>query len=252
VNPRLIILCAALAFTAITPAIADAIGLDFPLWLRFALLPLSEALHYTAVVIHEPGHALTHWLFGEPALPTLDLEHGGGMTYAPGRSYALTAFIYALAAAGIFLLLRAHKKRVAIRLAVAVPVHAALILSGLDRFVSLIAGHGAEIAAGAVLSALPFARPDWLKRPIERCIALTAGLYLLERNLFMCLNLLLNAARRREYAMQKGIPGLGDYQHACDVIGVSVQAVAAGMGVATVAAALAALLYIRISRGSSA
>lgn len=225
-----ITLCALLAAVGLMPAVADAADADFPIWLRFALLPLSEGLHYMAVLVHEPGHALFHWLFGEPAWPTLDLEHGGGMTYTPGRSFALTAFIYVLAASGGLLLLRAERKRAAAGLAAATVMHAALILSGWDLFVSLIMGHGAEIAAGAVLIALALSRPDILAPLSERCVALTVGIYFMARNFFLCLNLILNAATRREYAMQKGIPGLGDYQHAGDVLGVPVQAVAAGMG----------------------
>jgi hypothetical protein len=242
-KPAAVIACAALALAALIPALADALDIDLPLWLRFALLPLAEGLHYTAVFIHEPGHALTHWLFGEPALPALDLEHGGGMTYTPGRSYALTAFIYATAASGMALLWRMKRRRAAAALGAAAIIHAALICSGLDLFVSLVMGHGAEIIAGGMFAALAFARPDVLKRLRERAVALTAGFYLLARNVFMCLDLMLNPARRREYAMQKGIPGLGDYQHAGDVLGVSVQAVAALMLVFALASAIAAACY---------
>ncbi|TAL37311.1 MAG: hypothetical protein EPN97_05645 [Alphaproteobacteria bacterium] len=242
--------CVAVSLTSLIPYASDIADLNLPIWLRFALLPLAEGMHYMEVFFHEPGHALCHWLFGTPALPVFDVVHGGGMTYSLGRSYALTAFIYALMFSGILLLARAKRRRHAAFLAAFSALHAILIYTGWDLFVTIIMGHGAEIIVGSALLAAALSRPDLLKTRAERCVALATGLHFFGRNALLCAGLLMNAAKRREYAMQKGIPGLGDYQHAGDVVGLPVEAVTAGMLVFLLAAGALTCLYVRRRRFS--
>lgn len=237
--------CAAAALVALTPYAAGGLGVELPDWLQILLLPLSEGLHYLSVAVHEPGHAFCHWLFGEPAFPTFDAVHGGGMTYSAGRSAALTAFIYFLMVSTLVLLWRASKRRAAVVLALFIPLHAWLISSGFDQFVTLVMGQGAEMIAAAALLAFGLARPDKLKTAPERAVALTASLYMFGRNAILCANLLLNESIRAAYANQKGIPNLGDYQHAALVAGVPVQAVAGGMAVFLLLCAMSAAVYIR-------
>ncbi|MEZ0224705.1 MAG: hypothetical protein ACAH83_09145 [Alphaproteobacteria bacterium] len=237
--------CAAVAFISLIPYTADIADLNLPIWLRFALLPLAEGMHYMAVFFHEPGHALCHWLFGEPALPIFDVVHGGGMTYSLGRSYALTAFIYTLMASGALLLAHAKRRRAAASLAAFAALHAVLIYTGWDLFVSLVMGHGTEIIVASLMLAAAFSRPDILKTRTERYIALATGLHFFGRNALRCMALLASAAKRQEYAIQKGIPGLGDYQQAADVVGISVETVTTGMLVFLLAAAALTWLYIR-------
>jgi hypothetical protein len=237
--------CVTVSLISLIPYAADIADLNLPIWLRFALLPLAEGMHYMAVFFHEPGHAVFHWLFGAPALPVFDVVHGGGMTYSLGRSYALTTFIYALMVSGILLLMHAKRRRAAAALACLAVLHVILIYTGWDLFVTLLMGHGAEIIAGSVMLAAALSRPDLLKTVPERCVALSVGLHFFGRNALRCAALLLSAAKRQEYAMQKGIPGLGDYQHAADVVGISVETVTAGMAVFLAAAAVLTLLYVR-------
>lgn len=243
--------CAVIALVSLIPYAAGITDANLPIWLRFTLLPLAEGMHYMAVFFHEPGHAISHWLFGEPALPLLDIDKGGGMTYSLGRSQALTAFIYFLMTSGILLAARRGRPRVAAGLAAAGVIHAALVYSGWDLFVSLLMGHAAEIIAGSVMIALS-ALPGRLKTPAERWVALSTGLHFFGRNALLCAGLLLYAAKRREYAMHKGIPGLGDYQQAANVIGVSVEAVSAGMLVFLLASATLTFFHIKRRRRLSA
>ena len=240
--------CTAVALLSLIPYTADVADLNLPIWLRFALLPLAEGMHYMAVFFHEPGHALCHWLFGAPALPVFDVVHGGGMTYSLGRSYALTTFIYALMASGVLMLTHAKRPRAAAGLAAFAALHVILIYTGWDLFVTLVMGHGAEIIVASLMLAAAISRPDLLKTTAERCIALATGLHFFGRNLLRCAALLMSATKRQEYAMQKGIPGLGDYQHAADIVGISVETVTTGMLVFLLAAAALTSLYVRRQR----
>lgn len=170
------------------------------------------------------------------------------MTYSLGRSYALTAFLYALMTSGILLLAYGKHYRAAAALAGFAGLHIALIYSGWDLFVTLVMGHGAEIIAGSVMIAAALVRPDLLKTLPERCVALVAGLHFFGRNALLCAGLLLNASKRQEYAMQKGVPGLGDYQHAADVVGIPVETVTAGMALFLLLCISLTVLYIRRRR----
>ncbi len=106
---RFILISCAIAAISLVPFGAKQFLLDIPLALSILLLPLAEGLHYMAVLFHESGHALVHWLFGTPAFPLIDTVHGGGVTYSFGRSTALLAGVYALMSAGVLLLLYAKK-----------------------------------------------------------------------------------------------------------------------------------------------
>jgi hypothetical protein len=213
--------CALIAVVSLVPYCADAPDVDLPAGLRGLLGLLSKGLHFMVALIHEPGHALTHRLFGEPALPLLNLEKGGGVTYSAGRSVALTIFVYAFMVSVLVLLLRKNLRRPAAGLACFIILHALLVLTGWDRVVSALMGHGTEMMAGSVLVALGWKREDILKTVAARGAALVAGFHFFGRNLLLCENLLLAPSRQK--------PGLADYYGAASMVDISVQAVAAGM-----------------------
>jgi hypothetical protein len=233
--------CALIAVVSLVPYAADAPDVDLPVWLRGLLQSLSAGLHFLIAIVHEPGHALTHWLFGEPALPLLTPEKGGGVTYNVGRSTALTIFVYALMISVLGLLLRKKLWRRAAGLACFIILHALLVLTGWDRFVSMMMGHGAEMMAGSVLVALGWKRDDILKTTAARGAALVAGFHLFARNILLYENVLLGQA------IERGVPGLTDYRHAAGLVDISVQAVVGGMIVFMLICITATACYIALS-----
>ncbi len=56
--------------------------------------PLKLLFAGFLVIVHEVGHAVTHWLFGRPALPTVNLLYGGGITLVFEQSLLVIGLIY--------------------------------------------------------------------------------------------------------------------------------------------------------------
>ncbi|MEO1403479.1 MAG: hypothetical protein AAFV72_19835 [Cyanobacteria bacterium J06635_1] len=54
---------------------------------------LRMLFHGWLILVHELGHALTYWLFGYPAIPSVNLLYGGGITLAMGRLWLLVWMI---------------------------------------------------------------------------------------------------------------------------------------------------------------
>lgn len=69
----------------------------------FALAPLKLLFRGFLVMVHEVGHAITHWLFGRPAIPMVDFAFGGGLTLHFEQSWVILALIYGAIAFLIFL-----------------------------------------------------------------------------------------------------------------------------------------------------
>lgn len=228
-----------------------------PLPLYLLLYPLSECFHYMTVAFHEPGHALGYWLFGSPALPLIDAVHGGGVTYSIGRSHAVLAFVYALMAAGAWLLAQRKMWRGLALLGVFALLHIALLATGYDYPLAIFAGHGMEIAvccwciARATRIESP-ARASRTENPLpkaERYITMIFGLHLMGRVLLLPLALIFVNARRMTYGMQKGTPGSADLDKFARELGLPMEG-AAWIMLAVFAVAMSATLVFIARRGA--
>lgn len=217
---------------------------DLPLWLTILLLPLSEALHYMTVVVHEPGHALTFWLFGTPAFPLLDAFQGGGVTFNFGRSKALLAGIYGLLAAFILIFALKRRWKHVLWLCAFAAIHALFVLRGWDAPLAACMGHGMEAIAGGwlVLRALDRHAPHSLA---ERYVSMIFGLHLWGRVALLALALNLNPMRRLSYGVQKGRPGSADIDMAAQFMGVQMETAATFLGLFLVACICATLALMR-------
>lgn len=205
---RFVAISAAVAVISLVPYGCDQFLLDVPLALRLALLPLCEGLRYMGVAFHESGHAITYWLFGRPAFPTFDTVHGGGTTYALGRSMALTAGVYALMAALAFILVRKKHLRALAALGVFAVLHFILLLRGWDAALGTFMGHGTEVLAACWCMLRAFSDKPLSKA--ERYVSLIAGIHLAGRVALLTAALLLHDMRRLAYSMQKGEQGSAD------------------------------------------
>lgn len=197
--------------------------LPFPLYLL--LYPLSECFHYMTVTFHEPGHALAYWLFGTPALPVFDAMHGGGVTYSIGRSRAVLFFVYLLAAGAAWLLAHRCAWRMLGVLGLAVALHIALLVTGMDYPLAIFAGHGAEVLACCWCVARA-TRPVNPLPKYERYVTMIFGLHLMGRITLLPLSLLTVDARRASYGMQKGRPGSADLDKFAHEIGLPLEGAA--------------------------
>ncbi|MEM8809960.1 MAG: hypothetical protein AAGF01_28415, partial [Cyanobacteria bacterium P01_G01_bin.38] len=114
----------------------------------FLAIPLSVMgflrmlFHGWLILVHELGHALTYWLFGYPAIPSVNLLYGGGITLAMGRLWLLVWMI--LGGLG-YLMYRCRRSSNALSWILTMTVAYALLAFSPwhTRLISYM-GHGAE------------------------------------------------------------------------------------------------------------
>jgi hypothetical protein len=224
--PSRLACCIALVVASLLAYGFEQFNFNLPFSLKLLLLPVAEAGHYMAIAVHEPGHAVSHWLFGIPAVPLLDPVLGGGATYSIGRSYAVVAGIYTLFAGAAVLALYKKRRDVALLVAAIAFVHAALLWGEWEPAISCFMGHGTEaLVAGYLLRRawLGWNRPD---RTADSFVSLAVCLHLAGRLLMLGIALNFSEARRMSYFVQKGFRGGGDLDKLSAYLGVSTQSVA--------------------------
>lgn len=114
----------------------------------FALGPLRVLFHGFLILVHEIGHAVTHWLFGRPAIPSVNILFGGGITLVFGQSLWLIVLIY-LGIAFLIYLCRAYPRLQGI-LVLLTLVYTVCLLTRTNTMLSTFMGHGMELVAIAV------------------------------------------------------------------------------------------------------
>ena len=239
---RFYLICSVLVVLFTVPYAAAQFVFDIPFWLRLALLPFSEGLHYMAVVIHEPGHALTHWIFGRPAIPLLD-RAGGGLTYVTPRQPVLLGIDYAIMAAAGVCLAYIRKYNYLAALGLFCVAHIALVLTGWDVVLALYMGHGAETIAACFF--LYRALVTLKSETAERYVTLIFALHLYLRTALLCIALLLSPARQAAYALQKGVGGEGDLYKIAALLKTDIEPVALSLLLFLLAGILTAAVLIK-------
>ncbi len=224
--PSRLALCLLTVVTSLLAYGFDQFNLYFPFSLRLLLLPVAEAGHYMAVIFHEPGHAVSHWLFGIPALPLVDAVSGGGMTYSLGRSYAVLTGVYVLFAGAALLALYMKRKDYALLAVAAAFLHGALVYTEWEPAVTLFMGHGLEAIVAGILLRRAIAGWNLQGRAADSFVSLAVSLHLSARVLMLGLGLSFSEARRLSYYVQKGMRGEADLDRLSSYLGVSTQSVA--------------------------
>lgn len=245
---RLCIYSALLAAAGLLPYAASQFSFDLPLWLNFALLPVSEGLRYLAIAFHECGHAMVYWIFGYPAFPLFDIVKGGGVTYSFGRSAALLAGIYVMLVTLTALLFHARRFRPVIFLTGFLIAHAVISAHNGGARIAMFMGHGTEAVAAAWCLIRAF---DARLKTTERFVSLTAATYLYGHVLLLAAALVTSPLRRMGYAVQKGERGSADLDKFAHATGMTVEGAAlllAGFTLLGLGAA-AAGLYCRKTGG---
>lgn len=239
---RLLLISLGLALLLCLPYIALYHGADYPFSGAF-MLPVT-ALHFAANFIHESGHAVMRWLFGYPALPALDFDHGGGVTTYGARSPLLLGAVWAGFIAGIVLLTRRKHYRRMIALAGALVILVSVSFHPLHEVLILYAGHGAEVTAALGLVVLAH-RKRAILQAFWRGTMITAGMYVVLKNAMTCLALVFSKALQFGYGKMKGGSGFGDYSRIADLTGAGIAASAAFMLLLTLACVVCVVNFIR-------
>lgn len=206
-------------------------GTLVPLWLD---IPAS-GMRYMMLLFHEIGHTLGWWIFGFPAIPTFNVEYGGGTTYYYDQSWIVICFIWlgagALAAqlwqAGAFTAFRI--------LGAGLLLHGLLLLCGGDELLPLACGHLAEISVGSFCLLRAFlGTTDSSRGATERWLNMIFGCFTLVHTVGLTAILMFHEVGRIVYASQKGKHLQGDLDRLALGMNIPMPAVAATLMLLTI------------------
>ncbi|PZV08430.1 MAG: hypothetical protein DCF22_20220 [Leptolyngbya sp.] len=116
--------------------------------LLITISPLKLLFAGFLVMVHEVGHAVTHWLFGRPALPTVNLLYGGGITLVFEQSLVVIGLIY-LGFAVLAYGCRFHPKLLGGVAGLAI-LYTFCLRTSINTMLSTFMGHGMELVAIAL------------------------------------------------------------------------------------------------------
>ena len=110
--------------------------------------PLRILFHGFLILVHEIGHAVTHWLFGRPAIPSVNLAYGGGVTLVFDQSVIVICLVY-FAIAFLVYYCR-HYRFILVLLGIFTSVYSFCLSNSTNLMLSTFMGHGMELVAIAV------------------------------------------------------------------------------------------------------
>ena len=116
--------------------------------LLIIISPLRILFHGFLILVHEIGHAVTHWLFGRPAIPSVNLVYGGGITLVFDQSIAIICLVY-LAIAFLIYYCR-HYRFILVLLGIFASIYSFCLSTSTNLMLSTFMGHGMELVAIAV------------------------------------------------------------------------------------------------------
>lgn len=110
--------------------------------------PFRVLFHGFLILVHEIGHAATHWLFGRPAIPTVNLAYGGGVTLVFDQSIFVICLVY-LAIAFLAYCCRRYRF-ILVLLGIFTSIYSICLSTSINLILSIFMGHGMELVAIAV------------------------------------------------------------------------------------------------------
>jgi len=182
--------------TMLTGAILAAIvtALPFP---RFVF-------GYMGTLLHEFGHTVAAWVFGYPAIPAFNFQHGGGVTSIDERQWPLMLLWFA----GVSWLLwryRLHRPAWPL-LAIPAALYIALAVTRVHEIVITFMGHGMELAIAGVFLYRALSGSA-VKLAIERPLYAFLGLFLIFGEMRFAWGLTTSLEKQIEYGIElSGIP----------------------------------------------
>jgi len=222
---RLFLISFALAFVFCLPLLGQQ--MDFAVPGRGFLSIPAVGLEYMLVFFHEIGHTLAAWLFGIPAVPQFDFQHGGGLSRYYDRSYILLGMIWLLLGVLAVKFYNEMHYRLLIWLGIGVVLHVLFAFTRLhDIFMSFM-GHGTEVLIGGFCMLRAFWNTTEKSRgAAERWLNMVFGLFAQLHNMILTAGLMMSDISRDAYSMQKG----GHLQGDLDRIALSLHISGANSG----------------------
>lgn len=164
---------------------------DWPRWI----------LGILSVLIHELGHAAFAWAFGRPAIPSLDLVYGGGVTPTFDQSWLLVLVIAAL----LYLPFAKHRHVLAvnIRAGIFIGVYLGAAFSPVSEVLWIAGGHGL-VMISIVYCLYLVMRGTGFKTPLDAPLYATIGFFNLFHLLGEYWQLATSSDFRADYEQAKG------------------------------------------------
>lgn len=161
--------------------------------------------HGALILVHEVGHAITHWAFGRPAIPTVNILYGGGITLTLGQFWLLNVVIY-LGITYLVYQLRGYPRWQGI-VGLLTLIYTYCLLTPTNLMLSVLMGHGLEVVAIAVC--LFLATTGYFCRiPGDRAIYAMLGFFIFFSDVEFAWKLMHDADFRNWY--EGGIGGVID------------------------------------------
>ncbi|ESA33802.1 hypothetical protein N836_19930 [Leptolyngbya sp. Heron Island J] len=206
---------------------SDAVGAlitGLVLALPLGGIGLLRTLFYGFVImVHELGHAIAYWLFGYPAVPSVNLLFGGGITLAMGRIWLL---VWLILAGLTYLIYRYRHSSNALSWLLGLTASYSLVAFSPwhSRIISYM-GHGAENLT--IVLCLYFAMGGYFcKLGGERAIYAMLGFFTWFVDLQFAWQIMHDAAMRANYV--NGIGGMldNDFVTLASSLGMGLDAIA--------------------------
>lgn len=215
----------AVAFAFCLPALGAL--LDWAIPQNFLLGVPAAGLGYMLVFFHEIGHTAAFWLFGAPAIPRFDFDHGGGYTHATARMWPILLAIWGAALMAAAWLWRHMEYRCLIWLGIAMTIHTALLLTRGHEIFAAFAGHAAEVLVGAFCLLRAFWNTTEKSRgAAERWLNMVFGCFVMIYSIIFTAGLIFSDISRDVYAGQKGGHLEGDLDRIAEMTGTGLPVVA--------------------------
>lgn len=152
------------------------------------------------VLIHELGHSLVAWLFGIPAIPSLDFVHGGGWSLQGRRSTFLQlAWFAALAAAAWYW--RGNRPTLIVLGAVGL-TWAVIAATFLHEVAIAGAGHAFELLFGGIFLYRGLTGSG-CRLDVERPLSVAVGAFLTARTFLFAAGVATDSGERARYEAGK-------------------------------------------------
>ncbi len=192
----------------------------------FAFVPLLQYMGwFLASLVHELGHTLVAWFFGQPAFPAIRLDGHAAALHTEQKTL-LVIVIGGLLAALLWHLRHRPKARVVVGAVLA--LHPLLAFTEAKEVIHLLGGHLSEL----VFAGIFFYRAlsgGFTESNAERITYATMAWFLLGRNVIMNGGLMFSEAARRTYHGNGSFGLTNDFIRAARELGWSLEGVAALM-----------------------
>ncbi|TAL37310.1 MAG: hypothetical protein EPN97_05640 [Alphaproteobacteria bacterium] len=220
--------CSLMPFMSL-PYISLVYGIDFP-FSGFFMLPVWT-VDSLSMPVHELGHAITLWLFGDPAWISMSPEGSIFTLFARREPWILALIYFFMAEATIWCYLRKKTRALKI-LCLLIILHAALAFTRAHLILAMYMGQVAELVVatwGAYVclfrGRLPAALPPGSADTFFRTGGVAAGIYIIFENILQT-GLIMFWTERA--ALRSQGQGQSHGRHYVDDIGLAAEALGVG------------------------